>query len=67
MLADNVAAFAAAAPCYGAAAVDRRPTGRAAIDRSYLLAAGPTAAKPPQRRAVAGGTDRQTDERPTVA
>jgi len=41
-----------ALPAFTAAA-DRRPlTGRAAIDR-YLLAAGPTAANPPQQRAAA--------------
>ena len=52
--------------CRGAAAADRRPTSRAAIDR-YLLVAEPTAANPPQRRAAAAGwnrrTDRQTDRR----
>jgi len=43
------------APCCGAAA--------ATIDR-YLLAAGPTAANPPQRRAAASdGTNGQTDGR----
>ena len=38
---DNVAlpAFAAAHRCYDTAAADRRPAGRAAIDR-YLLPAG---------------------------
>jgi len=36
--------------------------GRAAIDR-YLLAAGPTAANPPQRRASAEWWDRQRDGR----
>ena len=37
--------------------------GRAAVDR-YLLAAGPTAANPPRRRAAAGdGADGRTDAR----
>ena len=45
--------------CRGAAAADRRPTSRAAIDR-YLLVAEPTAANPPQRMEQ---TDRQTDRR----
>jgi len=42
--------------------------GRAAVDR-YLLAAGPTAANPQQRRATAGWdrqTDRRMDARPTT-
>jgi len=47
--------------CCGAAAADRRPAGRAAIDR-YLLASWPTAANPQQRRAAAGW-DRRTDSR----
>jgi len=42
---------AAARRC-GASAADRWPAGRAAIDR-YLVATGPTAANPQQRRAVA--------------
>jgi len=43
-----------ALPAFGrAAAGDRRPAGRAAIDRC-LLGAGPTAANPQQRRAAAG-------------
>ena len=57
MSADNVALPASRR----AAANDRRPAGRAAIDR-YLLGAGPTAANPQQRRAAAGW-DRQTDAR----
>jgi len=40
----------AAAPCCGTAAAGRPAA--AAVDR-YLLPAGPTAAKPPQRRAAA--------------
>ena len=48
-----------------------RPVFSAAIDR-YLLAAGPTAANPTQRRAAADGTNGQTDRQtdglsPTVA
>ena len=43
---------------------DRRPAGRAAIDR-YLMAAGFTAANPQQRRA-ADGTDGQTDGHESV-
>jgi len=39
------------APCCGAAAADRRPAGRAAIDR-YILPLGPTTANTLQRRAV---------------
>jgi len=64
-LADNVAlpAFAAAA--------DRRPAGRAAIDR-YLLANGRRAhSSKPAKTACGSGrtgqTDRRTDGRPTVA
>ena len=46
------------APCCGAAAAERRPAGRAALDR-YFLAAEPTAANPQQRHA--GGRMEQTD------
>jgi len=54
------------APCWGAAAAaERRPTGRAAIDR-YLLTSGPTAVNPQHWRAEAGW-DRLTDDGPTDA
>ena len=54
--ADNVALPA----CGATAAADCRLAGRAAVDRR-LLAAGPTAANPQQRRAAAEWRDRQTD------
>jgi len=55
-----VALPAFAAVCRAAARL-LLTAGRAAIDR-YLLAAGPTAANPQQRRAAAGW-DRRTDRR----